>query len=93
MGKLLDAAQESGSKVIMISTTITHNDIHKTNMRRLHDLAVERGIRDELILIAGGTQVTDENARECGMDAGFGNDPSCFDFPLCVCLSWCGSGM
>ena len=25
-----------------------------------------------LVLVAGGTQVTDELARRCGMDAGFG---------------------
>jgi len=56
----------------LISTIISHNDIHRVNMRRLHDLAVERGIRDGLILIAGGTQVNDAMAVECGMDAGFG---------------------
>ena len=41
-------------------------------MRRLHELAVERGVRDRLVLIGGGTQVTNELAHECGMDAGFG---------------------
>jgi D-ornithine 4,5-aminomutase subunit beta len=35
-------------------------------------LARARGLRDRLVLIAGGTQVTDELARGCGMDAGFG---------------------
>ena len=29
-------------------------------------------MRDNLILIAGGTQVTDELAKDSGMDAGFG---------------------
>jgi D-ornithine 4,5-aminomutase subunit beta len=70
--KLLDAARETGSRIILISTIISHNDIHKVNMRRLNDLAVERGERKNLILIAGGTQVTDEIAKESGMDAGFG---------------------
>jgi D-ornithine 4,5-aminomutase subunit beta len=41
-------------------------------MRRLHELAQSRGLRQRLLLIAGGTQVTDALARECGMDAGFG---------------------
>lgn len=72
VSKLLDAAQETDAKVVLISTIITHNDIHRINMRRLNDLAVERGIRDQLLLVAGGTQVTDEIAKECGMDAGFG---------------------
>ncbi|MBN1883212.1 MAG: cobalamin-dependent protein [Deltaproteobacteria bacterium] len=72
VSKLLDAAQETGSDIVLISTIITHNDIHRLNMRRLSDLAKERGIRDKLILIAGGTQVTDDIAKESGMDAGFG---------------------
>lgn len=72
VSKTLDAARETGSMVVLISTVITHNDIHRINMRRLNDLAVERGIREDLLLIAGGTQVNDAMARECGMDAGFG---------------------
>jgi D-ornithine 4,5-aminomutase subunit beta len=51
---------------------VTHGDVHKRNMRRLNELSQERGLRDRVILIAGGTQVTDDLARECGMDAGFG---------------------
>jgi D-ornithine 4,5-aminomutase subunit beta len=70
--KLLDAAMETGSDIILISTIISHNDVHRLNMQRLHDLAVERGVRDKLILIAGGTQVSNDIAKESGMDAGFG---------------------
>jgi D-ornithine 4,5-aminomutase subunit beta len=72
VSKLIDASLETGSKIILISTIISHNDIHRINMKRLTDLAVERGVRDNLILIAGGTQVTDETAKDSGMDAGFG---------------------
>ncbi|MBC7265400.1 MAG: cobalamin B12-binding domain-containing protein [Coriobacteriia bacterium] len=70
--KLLDAAIEHAAQVVLISTIITHADVHRENMRKLADLAVEKGVRERLLLIAGGTQVTDEMARECGMDAGFG---------------------
>ena len=35
-------------------------------------LARERGLREQLLLVVGGTQVTDDLAREAGMDAGFG---------------------
>jgi D-ornithine 4,5-aminomutase subunit beta len=70
--RVLDAALEHGARVVLISTIVTHGDVHRRNMERLHRLAVERGIRHRLVLVAGGTQVTDEAARECGMDAGFG---------------------
>jgi D-ornithine 4,5-aminomutase subunit beta len=69
---VLDAAVEHHARVVLISTIVTHGDVHRRNMERLHRLAVERGIRSGLVLVAGGTQVTDEVARECGMDAGFG---------------------
>lgn len=70
--KVIDAAIETGSKIIMISTIITHNDVHITNMKKLNDLCIEKGIRDEVILIGGGTQITNEMAKICGLDAGFG---------------------
>lgn len=70
--RLLDEAQQAGARVVLISTIVTHADVHKENMRRLHELARQRGMRERLLLIAGGTQITDELARACGMDAGFG---------------------
>jgi len=70
--KVLDAAIEHAAQAVLISTIITHNDIHRENMEKLADLAIEKGVRDKLLLIAGGTQVTDALAREWGMDAGFG---------------------
>jgi D-ornithine 4,5-aminomutase subunit beta len=70
--RVLDVAEELDADAVLISTILTHGDVHLRNMERLHDLAVERGIRDRLLLVAGGTQLTDEVARACGMDAGFG---------------------
>ena len=70
--KLVDAAIELNADVILASTIISHDDIHYKNMKKLHDLAVEKGIRDRVIICAGGTQVTPEIAREQGMDEGFG---------------------
>ncbi len=72
INKVVDAAVETNADVILISTIITHNDIHRKNMQKLHDLCVEKGIRDDVTLIGGGTQVTDDIAKEAGMDAGFG---------------------
>ena len=70
--KLIDAAIETEAKVILASTIITHNDVHIKNMRKLNELCIEKGVRDKLILIGGGTQVSDDIAKANGMDAGFG---------------------
>lgn len=70
--KFVDAAIETNSQVIMMSTIISHDDIHYKNMVKLHNYAIEKGVRDKLILIAGGTQVTPEIARNSHMDQGFG---------------------
>jgi len=70
--RLLDEALAVGAHVILISTIVTHADVHKQHMRRLAELARRRGVRARFLLIAGGTQITDDIARQCGMDAGFG---------------------
>ncbi|MDH3713711.1 MAG: D-ornithine 4,5-aminomutase subunit OraE [Gammaproteobacteria bacterium] len=70
--RLLDVAVQTGSQAILISTIITHGDVHMRNMRGLSKLVKERGLRERLVLIAGGTQVNHELASECGLDAGFG---------------------
>ena len=70
--KFVDAAIETRSNVIMMSTIISHDDTHYKSMLKLHNYAVEKGVRDQLILIAGGTQVTPEIARKNKMDQGFG---------------------
>ncbi len=70
--KVVDAAIEIDADAILISTIITHAGVHRTNMERLDQLCREKGMRDEVILVGGGTQITDDLARDCGMDAGFG---------------------
>ncbi len=70
--KLVDAAIELNADAILTSTIISHDDIHYKSMKKLHELAIEKGIRDKIILVAGGTQVSNEIAIENGMDKGFG---------------------
>jgi D-ornithine 4,5-aminomutase subunit beta len=70
--KLVDAAIEHDADAILASTIISHDEVHYKNMKRLHEYAIEKGVRDKLILCAGGTQVTPEIAVKQGMDAGFG---------------------
>lgn len=70
--KLVNAAVELNADVIMASTIISHDDIHYKNISKIDSIAREMGIRDKIIFIAGGTQVTPELARKAGADEGFG---------------------
>lgn len=70
--KMVDAAIEAGASAILISTIISHNEVHRTMMKKLAELAKEKGVRDQLVLIAGGTQVSRDMAAETGLDATFG---------------------
>ncbi|MCL6450184.1 MAG: cobalamin-dependent protein [Acetobacteraceae bacterium] len=70
--RLVDAAEETGADAILISTVLSHAGVHRLAMRRLHQACVERGLRERLLLVAGGPQVSQAIAREEGLDAGFG---------------------
>ncbi|NLY81288.1 MAG: LuxR family transcriptional regulator, partial [Clostridiales bacterium] len=72
--KLVDAAIELNADVIMASTIISHDNVHYKNMKRINDLAIEKGIRDKVIIMAGGTQVVPKEACKTGIDAGFGRN-------------------
>ncbi|MDX1779745.1 MAG: D-ornithine 4,5-aminomutase subunit OraE [Thalassovita sp.] len=77
--EVLDAAETSGASAILVSIIVTHGGVHERLMRRLDELARERGLRNRLVLVAGGPQITDETARSCGMDRGFGKGSSGWD--------------
>ena len=70
--KLIDSVIELNADAILASTIISHDDLHYKSMKRLHELAIEKGIRDDIMIVCGGTQVTPEIAVEQGIDAGFG---------------------
>jgi D-ornithine 4,5-aminomutase subunit beta len=69
--KFIDAAIEVDADCVLISLIISHDDIHYKNMKKLNDYAIEKGVRDKLLLIAGGTQITPALARKQGIDQGF----------------------
>ncbi len=71
ISKLVDAAIEVNADAILMSTIISHDEIHYKNMKKTHEYAIEKGIREKLIIIAGGTQVIPEKARQEGVDEGF----------------------
>ena len=70
--KLVDAAVEIDADAILVSTIISHDDIHYKSMKTLHELCIEKGVREQFLLIAGGTQVSPDRAVQQGIDAGFG---------------------
>ncbi len=70
--KLVDAAIETNADAILASTIISHDDIHYKNMKKIHELCVEKGIRDQITIVCGGTQVIGDLAVKAGVDAGFG---------------------
>jgi len=70
--KLVSAAIEVGADAILASAIISHDNIHYRNIALIDRIAREMGVRDRLIFLAGGTQVTPELAREAGADEGFG---------------------
>ncbi|MEG2298543.1 MAG: OAM dimerization domain-containing protein, partial [Anaerovoracaceae bacterium] len=72
--KLVDAAIELKAEAILASTIISHDNIHYKNMKRIHELCVEKGIRDDVIIVAGGTQVIPEEGVKTGIDAAFGRN-------------------
>ncbi len=83
--KLVDAAVELDADAILASTIISHDNIHYKNMKRINELAIEKGIRDKVIIAAGGTQVSPEDARATGIDEGFGRDSHGIDVATYLC--------
>ncbi|MBI4523725.1 MAG: LuxR family transcriptional regulator [Deltaproteobacteria bacterium] len=42
---VLDEAARTGARAVLVSTIVTHADVHKQHMRRLHELARRRGLQ------------------------------------------------
>lgn len=65
-------AVEKKADVLLVSQTVTQKDVHVQNMTHLVELLEAEGLRDKIILIAGGPRINNELAKELGYDAGFG---------------------
>lgn len=70
--KMIDAAVEANADAVLASVIISHDGVHYRNLRKLCDTAIEKGVRERLIIIGGGTQISDKQANLTGIDAGFG---------------------
>lgn len=69
---LVAKAIELDADAILVSQVVTQKNVHIANLTRLVDLAEAEGIRDDMLLIAGGPRISHELALELGFDAGFG---------------------
>ncbi len=68
----LQKAKAVKADVLLVSQTVTQKDVHLRNMIELVELLEAEGMRDQVLLIAGGARITHELAKELGYDAGFG---------------------
>ncbi len=70
--QLVAKARELNADAILVSQVVTQRNVHISNLTNLVELLEAEGIRDKVILIAGGPRITHALALELGYDAGFG---------------------
>jgi beta-lysine 5,6-aminomutase beta subunit len=68
---LVAKAIELEADAILVSQTVTQQDLHIHNLTELIELVEAEGRRAQTILVCGGSRVSDELAKELGFDAGF----------------------
>jgi len=68
---LLAKAIEVGADAILVSQTVTQQNLHVQNLTELVELVEAEGRRRETILACGGPRVSNELAKELGYAAGF----------------------
>ncbi len=69
---LIKAAIKYKADVILASQTVTQKESHILNFTELVNQSIIAGIRDEIVLLAGGAKISNEIAIQLGYDAGFG---------------------
>lgn len=70
--ELVAQAVEKGADALLVSQVVTQKDIHIKNLAELIDMLEAEGLRQHLIVVAGGPRISHELALELGFDAGFG---------------------
>jgi beta-lysine 5,6-aminomutase beta subunit len=68
---LVAKAIEVGADAILVSQTVTQQNLHVHNLTELVEIVEAEGYRRETILACGGPRVSNELAKELGFDAGF----------------------
>jgi beta-lysine 5,6-aminomutase beta subunit len=70
-GALVAKAIELDADAILVSQTVTQQDLHIDNLTELVEIVEAEGRRRQTILACGGSRVSNELAKELGFDAGF----------------------
>jgi beta-lysine 5,6-aminomutase beta subunit len=70
-GTLVARALELDADAILVSQTVTQQNLHIHNLTELVEIVEAEGRRRETILACGGPRVSAELAKELGYDAGF----------------------
>jgi beta-lysine 5,6-aminomutase beta subunit len=64
--------KETHADALLVSATVTQNEIHVRHLTDLVDVLEAESLRDRVVLVAGGARVDHALAKELGYDAGFG---------------------
>jgi beta-lysine 5,6-aminomutase beta subunit len=70
---LVARARELRADAILVSQVVTQRNVHLANLTNLVELLEAEGLRDKVVLVAGGPRITHGLALELGYDAGFGS--------------------
>jgi beta-lysine 5,6-aminomutase beta subunit len=68
---LVARAIDLHADAILVSQTVTQQNLHVANLTELVEIVEAEGRRKQLILTCGGPRVSNELAKELGFDAGF----------------------
>jgi beta-lysine 5,6-aminomutase beta subunit len=68
---LVSRAIDLYADAILVSQTVTQQNLHVANLTELVEIVEAEGRRRQLILTCGGPRVSNELAKELGFDAGF----------------------
>jgi len=70
-GELLARAIELEADAILVSQTVTQQNLHVANLTELVEMVEAEGKRGQMVLCCGGPRLSNELAKELGYDAGF----------------------
>jgi beta-lysine 5,6-aminomutase beta subunit len=68
---LVSRAIDLHADAILVSQTVTQQNLHISNLTELVEMVEAEGLRKQMILTCGGPRVSNELAKELGYDAGF----------------------